>query len=57
VRIARVDQLVIDDFAISPISDAERRDLLGVPEDRQETRSTINTSQIDLKHWPRRCHL
>jgi DNA replication protein DnaC len=50
-RIARVDVLVIDDFAISPISDTERRDLLEVLEDRYATRATIITSQIDPKHW------
>lgn len=50
-RIARVDVLVIDDFAIAPIADSERRDLLEVLEDRQETRSTIITSQVDPKHW------
>jgi DNA replication protein DnaC len=50
-RIARVDVLVIDDFALAPVTDAERRDLLEVLEDRQETRSTIITSQLDPKHW------
>jgi len=50
-RLARVDVLVIDDFAISPISDTERRDLLEVLEDRYATRATIITSQIDPKHW------
>lgn len=50
-RLARVDVLVIDDFAIAPVSDVERGDLLEVLEDRQETRSTIITSQLDPKHW------
>ena len=50
-RIARVDVLVIDDFAIAPITDTERRDLLELFEDRQETRATIITSQLDPKHW------
>ena len=50
-RIARVDVLVIDDFAIAPVSDPERRDLLEVLEDRHENRSTIITSQLDPKHW------
>jgi DNA replication protein DnaC len=50
-RIARVDVLVLDNFAIAPIADAEKRDLLEVLEDRQETRSTIITSQLDPKHW------
>lgn len=50
-RIARIDVLVLDDFAISPVTDGERRDLLEVLEDRHETRSTIITSQLDPKHW------
>jgi len=50
-RIARVDVLVIDDFAIAPITDPERRDLLELFEDRQEMRATIITSQLDPKHW------
>lgn len=50
-RIARIDVLVLDDFAIAPITDHERRDLLEVLEDRQETRSTIITSQLDPGHW------
>lgn len=50
-RFARVDVMVIDGFAIAPITDAERRDLLEILEDRHETRATIITSQIDPKHW------
>lgn len=50
-RIARVDVLVVDDFAIAPVTDPERRDLLEVLEDRHENRSTIITSQLDPKHW------
>jgi DNA replication protein DnaC len=50
-RIARVDVLVIDDFAISPVKDDERRDLLEVLEDRHGTRSTIVTSQLPPAEW------
>jgi DNA replication protein DnaC len=50
-RFARIDVLVIDDFAIAPISDTERRDLLEVLEDRHGARATIMTSQLDPKHW------
>lgn len=50
-RIARVDVLVIDDFAISPVKDDERRDLLEVLEDRHGTRSTIVTSQLAPAEW------
>lgn len=50
-RLARVDVLVIDDFAIAPVTDTERRDLLEVLEDRYEARGTIMTSQLDPKRW------
>jgi DNA replication protein DnaC len=50
-RIAKFDVLVIDDFAIAPLADAERRDLLEVLEDRHGTRSTIVTSQLEPSDW------
>lgn len=50
-RFARVDLLVIDDFAIAPLADSERRDLLEVLEDRHGTRSTIVTSQLAPSDW------
>lgn len=50
-RLARVDVLVIDDFAISPVSDEERRHLLELLEDRYGTRSTIVTSQLPPSDW------
>jgi DNA replication protein DnaC len=43
--------IVLDDFAISPITDEERRDLLEVMEHRYGTRSTIVTSQLSPDHW------
>jgi DNA replication protein DnaC len=50
-RLARVDVLVIDDFAIAPVTDEERRDLLEILEDRYGMRSTIVTSQLDPTNW------
>jgi DNA replication protein DnaC len=50
-RLARVDVLVIDDFAISPVSDEERRHLLELLEDRYGTKSTIVTSQLAPTDW------
>jgi DNA replication protein DnaC len=50
-RIARADVLVLDDWAMTTITDAERRDLLEVLEDRYGTRSTIITSQVPPKKW------
>lgn len=50
-RLARVDVLVLDDWAMAPIKDDERRDLLELLEDRYGTRSTVVTSQMDPKRW------
>ena len=45
-QLARMDVLLIDDFALAPLQDQERRDLLEILEDRYGTRSTIITSQL-----------
>lgn len=50
-RIARIDVLVIDDFAIAPISEPERRDLLEVLEDRYALRATVISSQLPPERW------
>jgi DNA replication protein DnaC len=50
-KLARVDVLVLDDFALTPLQEAERRDLLEVLEDRYGTRATIVTSQLEPKRW------
>jgi DNA replication protein DnaC len=50
-RVAKIDVLVLDDFAIAPLTDGERRDLLEILEDRHATRSTIITSQLPPKEW------
>lgn len=50
-RLARVDVLVIDDFALAPMTESERTDLLEVLEDRHELRSTIITSQLAPSNW------
>ena len=50
-QLARLDLLVIDDFAISPMGAAERNDLLELLDDRIGTRSTLITSQLPVKAW------
>ena len=50
-RFAKIDVLVIDDFALSPITDMNRRDLLEVLEDRDGLKSTIVTSQLEPDDW------
>ncbi|MGH9520937.1 MAG: IS21-like element helper ATPase IstB [Terriglobales bacterium] len=49
--IAKVDLLVIDDFAISPLGARERNDLLELLDDRVGGRSTLITSQLPLELW------
>jgi hypothetical protein len=50
-QLAKLDILVIDDFAISPMGAAERNDLLEVLDDRIGSRSTLITSQLPVKAW------
>lgn len=50
-RLARVDVLVIDDWAMAPMSEAERRGIWEICEDRYQTRSTILTSQVPISRW------
>ena len=50
-RLAKSELLVIDDFALSPLKDQERRDLLEILEDRNERASTLVTSQLPSKSW------
>jgi DNA replication protein DnaC len=49
--IARTDVLVVDDFAMSPLSETERRDFLEICDDRYERRSTVLTSQLPVISW------
>lgn len=51
VKLARIDILVLDDFAMAPLKDDERRDFLELCDDRYQRRSMILTSQLPLAHW------
>jgi DNA replication protein DnaC len=51
VKLARVDVLVIDDFAVAPVTDAQRADLLEILEDRYGSRATVVTSQLPPAQW------
>ena len=50
-RLARIDVLVVDDWAHAPMAESERRDFLEICEDRYQTRSTILTSQLPVAKW------
>lgn len=50
-QLAKLDLLLIDDFAISPITAPERNDLLELLDDRVKTRATLVTSQLPVASW------
>ena len=50
-HLAKIDVLLVDDWAMAPLVDAERRDFLEICEDRYQVRSTILTSQIPVAQW------
>ena len=50
-RLAKVQVLVLDDFAMEPMADSERRDLLEICDDRYNLRSTVLTSQLPIAEW------
>ena len=51
LRLAQIDVLLLDDFAMAPLKDSERRDFLEVCDDRYRRRSMILTSQMPVAHW------
>ena len=50
-RLAKLDLLALDDWLLAPLTDAERRDLLEVIEDRSERTSTLIASQLPPTAW------
>jgi DNA replication protein DnaC len=50
-RLARIDVLVIDDWAMASLNENERRDFWEICEDRYQTRSMILTSQLPVTKW------
>jgi DNA replication protein DnaC len=50
-RLGRMDVLVVDDWAMAPFEETERRDFWEICEDRYQTRSTILTSQLPVARW------
>lgn len=49
--LAKTHLLVLDDWGLAPMSDADRRELLEILEERHERRSTMVTSQLSVDHW------
>jgi DNA replication protein DnaC len=50
-RMNRIDVLVVDDWVMAPMAEAERRDFWEIAEDRYQTRSMILTSQLPVARW------
>ncbi len=51
IHLSRIEVLVIDDWAMAPLSEPERRDFWEICEDRYQTRSTLLTSQLPVSKW------
>ncbi len=50
-KFARTDVLVLDDWGLASLKESQRLDLLEILEDRDNTRSTIVTSQLPPEKW------
>ena len=50
-RLAKVDLLVLDDWGLGTLKEAQRHDLLEVVEDRYGRVSTVVTSQLPISKW------
>lgn len=53
-RLARMDVLIMDDWAHAPLGESERWDFLEICEDRYQMRSTILTCQLPVAKWHER---
>ena len=43
--------LIVDDWAMAPMTELERRDFLEICDARYQTRSTLLTSQLPVASW------
>ena len=50
-QLSSTDLLILDDWAISPLTKAYRTDLMELVEDRHGLRSTLIASQLPVEHW------
>ena len=49
--LAKIDLLILDDWALASFSGENRRDILEWLEDRHDRRATLVTSQLPVEHW------
>lgn len=50
-RLLKTPLLIIDDWGMDSLKDHQYRDFLEIIDDRQQTASTLITSQFPVKHW------
>lgn len=50
-QLAKIDVMILDDWALAPIGQSERTDLLELLDDRSTGKSTIITSQLPVDRW------
>lgn len=50
-QLSHVDLLIVDDWAMAPMTEAERRDFLEICDVRYQARSTLLTSQLPVSNW------
>ncbi len=51
LALAKLDVLVLDDWALQPLEAYGRDDLLELLDDRTERRATVITAQLPIEHW------
>jgi DNA replication protein DnaC len=49
--LAKTDLIVLDDWGLTGLDTAARRDLLELLDDRHGQHSTLVTSQLPVEHW------
>src|SRR5204863_6477599 len=50
-RLSRIHLLIVDDWAMAPLTEAERRDFLEICDGRYQLHSTLLTSQLPVASW------
>jgi DNA replication protein DnaC len=50
-HVAKLSLLILDDWGLAPMTDANRRDLLEIIDDRYHRSSTLITSQLPIQAW------
>jgi DNA replication protein DnaC len=46
-----VDALIVDDWAMAPLADAERRAFLEICDERYQSKATLLTSRLPVAKW------